>query len=104
MVQNALAAYAVFQGWGNEPDRFTADPPGGRLLPALIGWDGQDGPARAARGRRRPASADASAPVRWDYQVDTPSFQAIVLDTRTRRGFRPGGTGRPPRPCSARRR
>ena len=43
LVQNALAAYAVFQGWGNEPGQFTADRPGGRLLAALAGWDGQEG-------------------------------------------------------------
>jgi hypothetical protein len=94
MVQNALAAYAVFQGWGNQPDQFTGDRPGGRLLAALAAWDGQEGPAcEAIRARLGLPSADPSAPVRWDYQVDTPSFQAIVLDTRTQRGFRPGGTG-----------
>ena len=94
MVQNALAAYAVFQGWGNEPDQFAAGQPGGRLLEALAAWDGQEGPtAEAIRARLGLPSADASAPIRWDYQLDTPSFQAIVLDTRTQRGFRPGGNG-----------
>ena len=94
LVQNALAAYAVFQGWGNEPDQFAADQPGGRLLEALAAWDGQEGPTgEAIRARLGLPSADAAAPIRWDYQVDTPSFQAIVLDTRTQRGFRPGGNG-----------
>jgi hypothetical protein len=94
MVQNALAAYAVFQGWGNEPDQFAAGQPGGRLLEALAAWDGQEGPtAEAIRARLGLPSADASAPIRWDYQLDTPSFQAIVLDTRTQRGFRRGGNG-----------
>ena len=94
MVQNALAAYAVFQGWGNEPDQFAAGQPGGRLLEALTAWDGQEGPTgEAIRARLGLPSADASAPIRWDYQLDTPSFQAIVLDTRTQRGFRPGGNG-----------
>jgi hypothetical protein len=94
MVQNALAAYAVFQGWGNEPDQFAAGQPGGRLLEALAAWDGQEGPTcEAVRALLGLPSADASAPIRWDYQLDTPSFQAIVLDTRTQRGFRPGGNG-----------
>jgi hypothetical protein len=94
MVQNALAAYAVFQGWGNEPDQFAAGQPGGRLLEALAAWDGQEGPTcEAVRARLGLPSADASAPIRWDYQLDTPSFQAIVLDTRTQRGFRRGGNG-----------
>ena len=94
MVQNALAAYAVFQGWGNEPDQFAPDRPGGRLLADLAGWEGQEGgTCEAIRARLGLPSADTSAPVRWDYQVDTPSYQAIVLDTRTQRGFRPGGNG-----------
>ena len=94
MVQNALAAYTVFQGWGNEPDQFAADRPGGRLLAALAAWDGREGPAcETVRAGLGLPSADTSAPVRWDYQVDTPSYQAIVLDTRTQRGFRPGGDG-----------
>jgi hypothetical protein len=94
MVQNALAAYAVFQGWGNEPDQFAGDRPGGRLLADLGAWDGHEGATcEAVRARLGLPSASAAAPVRWDYQVDTPSFQAIVLDTRTQRGFRPGGTG-----------
>jgi hypothetical protein len=94
MVQNALAAYAVFQGWGNEPDQFAGDRPGGRLLADLAAWDGQEGATcEAVRARLGLPSADAATPVRWDYQVDTPSYQAIVLDTRTQRGFRPGGTG-----------
>ncbi|HEV3012105.1 MAG TPA: hypothetical protein VG499_02425, partial [Actinomycetota bacterium] len=94
LVQNALAAYAVFQGWGNDPGQFTADRPGGRLLAALATWDGQEGATcEAVRARLGLPSADAAAPVRWDYQVDTPSFQALVLATRTPRGFRPGGNG-----------
>jgi hypothetical protein len=94
MVQNALAAYAVFQGWGNDPGQFAADRPGGRLLEALGAWDGREGvTCEAVRARLGLPASDPSAPVRWDYQVDTPSFQAIVLDTRTQRGFQPGGTG-----------
>jgi hypothetical protein len=94
LVQNALSAYAVFQGWGNEPDQFAADRPGGQLLAALAAWDGQEGETcETIRARLGLPSAQAAAPVRWDYQVDTPSFQAIVLDTRTQRGFRPGANG-----------
>jgi hypothetical protein len=94
MVQNALSAYAVFQGWGNEPDQFAPDRPGGRLLEDLAAWDGAEGgTCEAIRARLGLPSLDASAAIRWDYQVDTPSYQAIVLDTRTQRGFRPGGTG-----------
>jgi hypothetical protein len=95
LVQNALAAYAVFQGWGNEPALFAPDQPGGRLLAALGSWGGREGDTcEAIRARLGLPSARWAMPIRWDYQVDTPSYQAIVLDTRTQRGFRAGGTGR----------
>jgi hypothetical protein len=95
LVQNALSAYAVFQGWGNEPAQFAPDRPGGQLLAALAAWDGREGATcEAVRVRLGLPSAEAATPIRWDYQVDTPSYQAVVLDTRTQRGFRPGGAGR----------
>jgi hypothetical protein len=95
LVQNALAAYAVFQAWGNEPDQFDPDQPGGHLLASLGAWRGtEDTTAHKIRGRLGLPSTQRSRPLRWDYQVDTPCYQAIVLDTRTQRGYRAGGTGR----------
>ena len=95
VVQNALAAYAVFQGWGNEPDRYAPGEPGGRLLAALGRWRGAADPtAEAIAAAVGLPSADPSPRIDWDYAVDTPAYQVIVLDTRTRRGFRAGGTGR----------
>jgi hypothetical protein len=95
MVQNALTAYAVFQGWGNEPDRYAPGEAGGRLLAAAGRWRGDaDATAEAIAAGVGLPSADPAPPVRWDYAVDTPCYQTIVLDTRTRRGFRAGGTGR----------
>ena len=93
VVQNALAAYAVFQGWGNDPARYAAGEPGGRLLSALERWRGeQDDTAEAIAAAVGLPSHDRSPRIAWDYAIDTPCYQAIVLDTRTRRGF--GGTGR----------
>jgi hypothetical protein len=94
LVQNALASYAVFQGWGNEPAQFEPGEPGGELLAALAVWDGTE--SRVCddiRARLGLPSATEAVPVRWDYQVDTPSYQVIVLDTRTQRGYRPEGNG-----------
>jgi PhoD-like phosphatase len=94
LVQNALSAYAVFQGWGNEPARFEPGEAGGELLAALAAWDGTEGGVcDAIRARLGMPAAAAATPVRWDYQVDTPSYQVIVLDTRTQRGYRPEGNG-----------
>jgi hypothetical protein len=95
LVQNALASYAVFQAWGNEPAQFAPDQPGGHLLAALGAWRGaEDATADAIRARLGLPASRPLAPLRWDYQVDAPRYQTIVLDTRTQRGYRAGGTGR----------
>jgi hypothetical protein len=95
LVQNALASYAVFQSWGNEPAQFAPDQPGGHLLAALGAWRGaEDVTADAIRARVGLPASQPLTPLRWDYQVDAPRYQTIVLDTRTQRGYRANGTGR----------
>jgi hypothetical protein len=95
MVQNALASYAVFQAWGNQPEQFAPHQPGAHLLGALGAWRGrEDATADAIRARLGLPATERLRPLRWDYQVDAPCYQTIVLDTRTQRGYRPGGTGR----------
>jgi hypothetical protein len=95
VVQNALASYAVFQAWGNDPEQFAPDQPGSGLLGALGAWRGtEDAIADAIRARLGLPATERLTPLRWDYQLDAPCYQTIVLDTRTQRGYRPGGTGR----------
>jgi hypothetical protein len=95
VLQNALASYAVFQAWGNDPAQFGPGRPGADLLAALRSWDGTVGrTADTVAARVGLPSPVQAAPLRWDYTVDTPAYQVIVLDTRTRRGFEPGGRGR----------
>jgi hypothetical protein len=95
LVQNALASYAVFQAWGNEPDQFSPDQPGRHLLAGLRAWRGsEDETADVIKARIGLPSTQQLKPLRWDYQVDAPCYQTIVLDTRTQRGYRAGGTGR----------
>jgi hypothetical protein len=109
-VQNALLAYAVFQGWGNTPDRFIPGTNGFQLLAAAEIW--------SARGGKDPNTAiqiaqlvglppcdpstglpqfvtdedvlildrDPSA-LTWHYQIQSDCHQVIVLDTRTWRGY-----------------
>jgi hypothetical protein len=93
VLRNGLLAYAVCQGWGNDPKQFATEgskqkalldlvpklfPPGEDLPPhtetsdaidLLLGLDGSD------------------PPVRWHYQVDGPKHRVLVLDVRTRRSF-----------------
>jgi hypothetical protein len=95
LVQNALSSYAVFQGWGNDPAHYAADQPGGRLLAALSEWRGEAGVvAETIAATVGLPSTHAATPIRFDYQIDTPSYQVIALDTRTQRGFPLDRTGR----------
>ena len=116
LVMNALAAYAVFQAWGNTPDQFAdadadvdADsdsdrrPPGRRLLDALTRWRGLgDGDADIERLLGIPAVADITAhdppqlvapagAIDWFYRVTTPGYEVLVLDGRTQRAY-PGAS------------
>ncbi|PLR22614.1 hypothetical protein SGCZBJ_17715 [Caulobacter zeae] len=108
-VLNGLLAYALFQAWGNTPEQFetkSPDTPGGKLLKALSLWRGHPGETHEAMisaclnipvydGRRRAASPAYEDILHWHYDIQTPGFQCLVLDTRTMRGF-PGGPDDPP--------
>lgn len=119
VVGNALAAYAVFQAWGNTPERFaetgTAGEPGRVLLAALAAWDGNAGATADEIARRvglpegftpppmgsNPDPASWPTPVRpagaldWHYNARWAKHQLIALDTRTRRVY-PGHEFDPP--------
>lgn len=94
VVRNALAAYALFQHWGNDPAAFAADRPGGALLAAVHGWDGRAGAqadAVAARIHLPARAEDAARPpegvLRWEWSVDAPAFRVLAPDCRTRRAY-----------------
>lgn len=115
VVRNALVAYALFQGWGNDPRAFAAQDPA------------PDGESRAApqvlrhiarlffdeAGDFRPTGPDPDATAKlehhfdlkslfepppplaermfWHYRYDGPGFEMLGLDTRTWRGYEPEG-------------
>jgi hypothetical protein len=92
ILRNGLAAYAVFQHWGNDPDQFAANQPGGKVLALLDRWDGR-GDATALE-RLLPVPSNGSllaspAPtcVDWSWRWVGPSYEVIALDTRTKREF-----------------
>ncbi len=122
---NGMAACAVFQAWGNTPDRFASQGAGGQkgrdLLARLSSWTAGSDDASVALAEEiaqrvgtptdlvdAPKDTDAD-PVRergkllqradtaidYHYELRWPRYQLIVLDTRTRRGF-PGGPTDPP--------
>ena len=109
VVQNALLAYALFQGWGNTPDRFAAGTAGCKLLAAAQTWTmsgGTDAAAHAeiARLVGMPQCDATGLPkfvrdgavsildrdpeaIAWHYTIESNCHEILVLDTRTWRGY-----------------
>ncbi len=97
IVRNGYAAYAVCQGWGNDPAAFThADqnpvPKSEQLLDTLVavGTDGAFGVTTIDKldqllGLTKPL---IDPEVRFDYTVPGPRHLVRVLDTRSRRTYR----------------
>jgi hypothetical protein len=92
LVRNAVMAYAVFQGWGNDPVTFEAGTNKAILdeIEKLYGADSGPYPIGATDTIDTLAGvtgAPLSAMPKWNYIVPAPKVQVIVLDTRTRRKF-----------------
>ncbi|HEY4302944.1 MAG TPA: alkaline phosphatase D family protein [Gemmatimonadaceae bacterium] len=92
LVRNAIMAYAVFQGWGNDPVAFETGNNKSVLdeIEKLYGADDGAFPL----GDTNPidilsavTGTDVKQLPTWNYTVQTPKAQVIVLDTRTRRKF-----------------
>lgn len=92
LVRNAVMAYAVFQGWGNDPVAFETGTNKSVLdeIEKLYGADSGAYPL----GDTNPidilsavTGTDVKQLPTWNYTVPTPKAQVIVLDTRTRRKF-----------------
>jgi hypothetical protein len=103
VIQNGLAAYAIYQAWGNTPDYFEDGKPGAALLQAVAEWTvagGQNTQSeqkitrllnipfpediRHSNPRQVPHPCDS---LRWHYTVRGPGYEVLVLDTRTWRAF-----------------
>ena len=96
IIVNGLAAFAVFQAWGNSPEQFQPDQPGSTLLDALRDWRGQkdDTYKQIQKAVQVPRTGDVG--LRWDYEYIGPQHHVIVLDSRTNRGYPSGDdTGAP---------
>ena len=90
VVRNAMMAYAVFQGWGNDPSAFTSGNNKDLLDQTSASFDGA-GPyprAAASAGRLDELVGATTTPDRtgvFHYAVDGPVHRVLVLDSRTRR-------------------
>lgn len=104
ILRNGLAAYTVFQGWGNDPRAFV-DPhgPGQQVLRLIASmFVDETGAGRIAgpptavadeldlRFNNRPLTdpePTTAERIRWDYRYDGPGYEFLALDSRTRRGY-----------------
>ena len=112
IVQNGLLSYAIFQAWGNTPDRFAPGKPGDDLLTAARAWVAAQGvnPGVGQQIEKLvgiPGTLSSSGElsglfftesgglsqlavkdsIRWHYQIKGPNFEILVTDSRTQRGY-----------------
>ena len=104
IIQNGLLAYAICQGWGNTPEQFEAGKPGDALLKAASLWSASGGTNQEyeqeitlrvglpslfdiKNSQSRGLLSHSENALKWHYTVTNPSYEVIVLDTRTWREF-----------------
>jgi hypothetical protein len=104
IVRNAVMAYGVFQGWGNDPVVYQSGKNAEFLAEVARLHDGQGtpgedpipiGPTQRIDTLCGVTGADFKEQAVWNYIVRSPKTQVIVLDTRTSRKFT-GQTYLPP--------
>ena len=92
LVRNAVMAYGVFQGWGNDPAVFETGK-NKELLDEIERLYAGNGPYPVAGSTDRidtlcgVTGAAFTEQAVWNYIVPAPKMQVVVLDTRTRRKF-----------------
>jgi len=116
IINNGLMTYAIFQAWGNTPDRLANGTPGAALLATAANWSTQHGAqteilpqlglppvsALESSGELWPDAAALADVLRFDYVVDGPpivedvagesqqqalAYRLFVLNSRTGRQF-----------------
>lgn len=106
-IQNGMMAYALFQGWGNSPEQFETQKPGGKLL-SIIGKTWRSGYFDAtAADIAGPLGIPASMAkndifklvngenqlnaindiIEWHFHIIRTKFEIIALDGRTKRAY-----------------
>jgi len=97
VLRNGLLAYALFQGWGNNPAQFAAGDSAQLLTQAQALFPAGGGPDAAAAAQIDTLFGfGGGAPrIDWHYTVPTGPTSTVVLDTRTRRSYSNGRYGPP---------
>lgn len=111
IVRNALLSYALFQDWGNDPEKYETSEPHRNLLalaPQMFAESAATGPNPAVaasldklfgfdlRGEPQDDGRIAAVhpPLSWHFKVDGAKHRVIALDNRTRRSY--GSRNGPP--------
>lgn len=94
MIRNGLVAYALFQGWGNDPVKFETgdnqrllDEATKLLRPGEIGPDETAGNEIDKLLGLDLRDTKKAPPVKWHYSVKCAKHLLVALDNRTRRSF-----------------
>ncbi len=89
IMRNGLLSYALFQGWGNNPQLFSSDADHIALLTAAQNLfpAGSTGPhLPTANSIDTLFGFDGNTPkIKWHFSIASGPTQSLVLDTRTRR-------------------
>jgi len=92
IVQNALSAYAIFQGWGNDSAQFEEGKAGRKVLELLTSWSGEhDKDEQLQPLLRVDPRQPAEEGLNWHYAIRFHSHRLVVLDTRTCRRYNDEG-------------
>jgi hypothetical protein len=98
-IRNGLAAFTLFQHWGNDPLAYRPGAVGATVLDTI---ESMFRNASAVKPGPDPAAAasleklfdlvlvqplPASDRMHWDFRYDGPKFEVLALDSRTWRGF-----------------
>jgi len=100
IIHNAISAYVLFQGWGNDPDAFNKPlSPHSQFLDAAITFFPSGAPPWPAVAPMKALDDlfgfdNAPQRLNLDYFVDGSAHRVIVMDSRTRRSYQ--GLDTPP--------
>jgi hypothetical protein len=106
VTRNALAAFTIFQYWGNDPRACRGNSIQSQVLDNIAAMfadasEAKRGPADSAvtflekafdlnllldHPPGIPSPSNASTRMRWDFRYDGPQFEVLALDSRTWRG------------------
>ena len=93
LIRNGLLAYALFQGWGNDPEKFESGiyaellQLATELFPTGNSVPPQQEPEAANKINLLFGLDDKDPPIQWHYSVKGAKHLVLVMDNRTRRSF-----------------